>query len=195
MLLLTNILHQSMQKEVQFTYHISSPGLAKGEVIVSDNKVSFEVNNASNPLYDLLKGMVSMIYEPSHLWDEENICWVDWYNHDCCYKWILSTLDGSTLHIRLSYLNDIYDDDTAKVIINSNCTFQSFYQAIVEELDRFIKECGLLNYEQHWQKDEFPLTYFLILKKYVIDQGLWSHKKTNNTTNTSFLDELNFLQA
>lgn len=183
-----------MQKKVQFTYQINSPGTATGEIMVYNSKVTFEINNVCNPLYDLLKGMVSLIYEPAHLWDEENICWVDWYSHQCGYKWTLSTLDGNTLHIRLSYLNDVFDDSTAQMIIDTQCNFHSFYQAIIKELDRFIKEIGLLNYEQLWQKDEFPLTYFLILKKHLIELGLWSANNNQNDS-TNLLDELDLLQA
>ncbi len=83
-----------MQKEVLFKYNIVSKGLAQGELTIRNHMVPFEVTNVSNPLFDLLKGMVSLIAEPSHLWDEENICWIDWYNETSGYKLIISTTDG-----------------------------------------------------------------------------------------------------
>jgi hypothetical protein len=48
---------------------------------------------------------------------------------------------------------------------------------MVTALDTFIKKIGLLNYAQVWQKDEFPLTYFLILKKYLILWKIWKASK------------------
>ncbi len=181
-----------MQKEVHFTYNIASKGLALGELTIRNHTVPFEITNVSNPLFDLLKGMVSLINEPSHLWDEENICWIDWYNDSSGYKWILSTPDGKNLHIKLDFLEDIFNESEANTVINTICNFQHFYQEIIQELDRLIKDIGLLNYEQLWQKDEFPLTYFLILKKHLMEQGKWD-SKIPDTTN--FLDELNLLQA
>ncbi len=181
-----------MHKEVQFTYHINSPGKASGELVVHDKKIPFQITNVSNPLYDLLKGMVSLVYEPSHLWDEENICWIDWYNETSGYKWIISTPDGKSLHIQIRYLADLFNEDSAQLMINTSCCFKTFYQAITQELDSFIKNMGLLNYEQLWQKDEFPLTYFLILKKHLTENGLWI---SNKEENSNFLDELNLLQA
>ncbi|MCW3804368.1 hypothetical protein [Plebeiibacterium marinum] len=180
-----------MQKEVQFKYEIPSPGMARGELTVHNTKVPFEVANVSNPLFDLLKGMTSLVLEPSHLWDEENICWVDWYSDLNGYKWTLSTNDGKNLQIKLVFLEDIFNEDEAQTIINTHCNFHSFYQEIIQELDRFIKNIGLLNYQQLWQKDEFPLTYFLILKKHLLEQDKWEPIIPDNTT---FLDELNLLQ-
>ncbi len=180
-----------MQKEVQFKYNIVSQGLAQGELTIRGHKVPFEVTNVSNPLFDLLKGMVSLISEPSHLWDEENICWIDWYHETSGYKLIISTTDGKNLHIKLDYLEDIFNETEANTLINSICNFHHFYQEVIQELDRLIKSMGLLNYEQLWQKDEFPLTYFLILKKHLIENEKWD---ASIPETTNFLDELNLLQ-
>ncbi len=181
-----------MQKEVQFKYNIISQGLAQGELTIRNHSVPFEITNISNPLFDLLKGMVSLINEPSHLWDEQNICWIDWYNDSSGYKWVLSTLDGKSLHIRLDYLEDIFNEADANTVINSVCNFHHFYQEVVQEFDRLIKNMGLLNYEQLWQKDAFPLTYFLILKKHLIELGKW---ETNLPETTNFSEELDILQS
>ena len=181
-----------MSKQVQFVYQIKKPGVAQGKLAIHDTIVPFEVTNVSNPLYDLLKGLVGMIYEPSHLWDEENICCIDWYCDNNALKWILNTPDGKNINIKLLALEDIFDESSAKVVLESTCKFTELYQAIIHELDRFIKEVGLLNYEQLWQKDEFPLTYFLILKKHLIEHGRWNASETESI---NLFDEMNILQA
>ncbi|TLX77615.1 hypothetical protein E9993_02935 [Labilibacter sediminis] len=181
-----------MNKQVQFVYQIKKAGVAHGKLVIHDSTVPFEVTNVSNPLYDLLKGLVGLIYEPSHLWDEENICWIDWYCDQKALKWILRTPDGKNINIKILQLEDIFDESTAKVVLESTCKFTEFYQAIIFELDHFIKEIGLLNYEQLWQKDEFPLTYFLILKKHLIEHGRWD---ASDTEGTNLFDEINLLQA
>ncbi len=181
-----------MNKAVQFIYQINKPGTASGELIVHDKKASFEITNVSNPLYDLLKGMVSLIFEPAHLWGEDNICLIDWYSDQSSLKWILSTSDGKELNIKIYYLDDIFDESSSKTLLNTKCEFQLFYKTIIQELDHFIKKIGLLNYEQLWQKDEFPLTYFLILKKHLMEHGQWN---TFEIEESNFLDELDMLQA
>ncbi len=182
-----------MSKQVQFIYQITPPGIASGNLVVFDKDIAFEITNVSNPLFELLKGLVGMVYEPNHLWDEENVCWVDWYCEHCHMRWILSTLDGKQIHIKVTVSKDMFDESAAETKLEASCDFFEFVEAIISELDRFIKDVGLLNYEQIWQKDEFPLTYFLILKKYLIEHGLWSTATDINDSN--LFDEINLLQA
>ncbi len=181
-----------MGDQVQFIYHIQPPGIGTGKLVIYDKSITFDISNISNPLYDLLKGLVVMVHEPRHLWDEENVCWIDWFHDTSCYKWVLSTLDGKKLSIKVTASDDIFDDSSAKTILESSCDFMVFCNAIVKELDIFIKELGLLNYQQIWQKDEFPLTYFLILKKYLIENGLWSPGKIDDS---NLDEEINILNA
>jgi len=181
-----------MNKPINFIYHIREKGTASGKLKIHNKTVPFEVTNVSNPLYDLLKGLVNMIYEPSHLWDAENICLIDWYCANHGIKWILNTPDGKNIHIKILVVDDIFDEASAKTVLDTKCNAITLYEAIIQELDSFIKEVGLLNYEQLWQKDEFPLTYFLILKKHLIELGHW---KTNKIEDSNLLDELDLLQA
>ncbi|WP_066633703.1 hypothetical protein [Labilibacter marinus] len=181
-----------MSNQVQFSYQIQPPGIASGKLTVLNKHVDFQITNISNPIYDLLKGLVNMIVEPKHLWDEENICWVDWFSETSCVKWILSTTDGKNINIKIVTSPDIFDDSNAEVSLENHCGFMDFCYGIVAELDRFIKELGLLNYEQTWRKDEFPLTYFLILKKYLIEHELWKESKVKPG---NLIDEIDILNA
>jgi hypothetical protein len=62
--------------------------------------------------------------------------------------------------------------------------------AIVAELDAFIKETGLLNYVQQWQKDEFPISTLLFLKKQLIDKNMW---QTNHQAGDTLRLEMDLL--
>ncbi len=181
-----------MNQILSFKYQLDKPGVARGLFGLNDEVVDFEVTNVSNPLLDLLKGLASMIFEPSHLWDEENMCWIDWYCEQCGIKWVLSTEDGHSLRVKIIRYEDFFDESTAAVAIDSVVNFVEFYSLIIRELDGFIKKTGLLNYEQKWQQDEFPLTYFLLLKKYLIERGQWI--PTNEKLGT-LSDEIDFLLA
>ncbi len=181
-----------MSNQVNFTYHIEPPGKASVELNVLQKSIAFELTNISNPLHDLLKGLVTMIVEPKHLWDEENICWINWFCDVSCMKWVLHTIDGKELLFKILVSEDLFDESTAKVVFEIKCDFMEFCEAIISELDTFIKNLGLLNYEQIWKNDEFPITYFLILKKYLIEHGLW---KPNKNISNNLFDEINILEA
>jgi hypothetical protein len=162
-----------MKTPVIFKYSLPKPGIASGNIEVNGQSVEFEVANTGNPLADLLRGMVSLIFEPSHIWDEENIQWIDWYGISKSFKWIFSTDDGESINIKVIEHTDLFDNSTAVTKISEKCNLADFYLAITQELDIFIRKTGLLNYEQKWQNEEFPLTYFLILKKHLLEKGIW----------------------
>lgn len=175
-----------------FSFQLEKAGKATGSFEYLNEKVVFELTNASDPLNDLLKGMASLIFEPSHLWGEENSCHIDWYSDQIGYKWILSTDDGTSIDLKIIESTDLFDDSSGLVKMECTCNFLDFYLCIIKELDFFIKQTGLLNYEQKWQKDEFPITYLLLMKKYLINKGHWIPNPRNNGT---LSDELILLLA
>lgn len=184
----------SPQRELlpDFSFVLEKSGQALVQFSADDQFVKIQLTNVSNPLNDLLKGMASLIFEPSHLWGEENLAHIDWYCDDTSYKWIISTEDGASLNIKIQKTGDFFDDADTVTLLEHTCNFLDFYLAVVRELDFFIKQTGLLNYEQKWQKDEFPITYLLLMKKFLIDKGYWIPNSRNNGT---LSDELILLLA
>lgn len=156
-----------------FNYELTSVGIATGCVQSNNYKVDFALTNSANPINDLLKGLINIIFEPSHIWDEDNTSWIDWYEEDGGLKWVLSTEDGHSIRVKIIAYSDFFDEASGQVKLDVTLNLLDFYYAIVHRLDVFIKKVGLLNYEQRWQNDEFPLTYFLLLKKHLIEKGHW----------------------
>lgn len=171
-----------MKKQVGFEYKLQGPGQAKCRFELWDKHVEFELNNASSPLNDLLNGISSLILEPSHIWGEENVAWIEWYGDASAWRWMISTPDGTHLNISISETLDMFDESTTHAMLSGECTLDQFLLAIVHELDAFIKQTGLLNYVQQWQKDEFPISALLFLKKQLIDKELWQPTNTIGDT-------------
>jgi len=179
-----------MNQEFNFKYDFISVGVVAGTISSNNQCVDFELSNNTNPLNDLLKGMINIIFEPSHIWGEDNVSWVDWYEETGGLKWVLSTEDGHTIHVKIIRYDDFFDESSGKLVLDAALSLLDFYYAIVHRLDIFIKKVGLLNYEQKWQKDEFPFTYFLLLKKHLVEKGHWV--PTNERLGT-LSDEIDFL--
>lgn len=165
-----------------FNFQLEKSGEAMVHFSAEEQMAQFRLSNVSNPLNDLLKGMAALIFNPRHIWGEENSCHIDWYCDEMCYKWYLSTEDGVYINVKIIEAKDIFDEETYETIVNCSCNILDFYLAVVRELDFFIKQTGLLNYEQSWKKDEFPITYLLLMKKYLIDKGYWIPNSRNNGT-------------
>jgi hypothetical protein len=163
-----------MANEFKFKVKLSETGLVKGYFELDEENLPFEATNASNPVGDLLKAMVSLVQEPAHLWGEENATAVEWYCDDYIFVLEFSSSDGKALELSITRNSAPFGEQVPMVTISGTIELELFYLTIIKELDEMIKRLGLLNYAQLWQNDEFPLTWFLLLKKYLIEWKRWS---------------------
>lgn len=166
-----------MNAKFGFSYDLVDTGKGRGCFKYGKKNLSFEALNVCNPIGDLLKSMANLVQEPSYLWGEKSVKVVEWYGESCIFVMEFSTNNGKTLEFTLTRNAAPFGEEKPSVKINGKLPLQEFYHIMILELDTFIKKTGLLNYAQIWQKDEFPLTYFLILKKYLIGWKIWIPSK------------------
>lgn len=159
-----------------FTYMLVEPGLASASLTVGDDMFAdFSLPNVCNPLGDLLTGLVNMVQCPKHLWGEQNLEHIVWYGDDEQYVWEIEMLDANHISVKITQINDFFGEEGVE-LLSFESQFDELVLPIIKSLDSLIKQIGLLNYQQQWQKDEFPLTMFLFLKKYLIDNGKWNRR-------------------
>ncbi|MDO4462327.1 MAG: hypothetical protein Q4C30_07525, partial [Bacteroidia bacterium] len=160
-----------------FTYTIVEPGLANASLTMGDDMFAeFSLPNVCNPLGDLLTGLMNMIVCPKHLWGEQNVEHVIWYGENEQYNWEIEMLEENRISVKVCQIDDFFGEEGVE-LLSFTCKFDELVLPIIRSLDEFIKRMGLLNYHQQWQKDEFPLTVFLFLKKYLIENGKWARKE------------------
>lgn len=157
----------------KFSIDLTEPGQAVALYTADGIETEFELSNVCNPLADMLSAVASLITNPCQLWEGTNTAAFTWYSERESFDWKLTATQSGELKIRVTQSCEFFGDDEVEVV-NGECSIAEFVLCITTELDRFIKGIGLLNYNQQWQTGEFPLTYFLILKKYLIEAGLWS---------------------
>ncbi len=171
---------QSSSTKPQFKFELDEPGTASATFSYEGRTIRFMLTNVCNPLGDLLSSIFSILITPSYLWGEEVKASVVWYNDELSLNWNLSCDNAQTIHVRISQTNGFFDDDES-VMMDTEIDCCDFIHCIVVELDDMIKQVGLLNYQQLWQKNEFPLTYFLFLKKYLLEKGCWQRSDAERT--------------
>lgn len=177
----------------KFTYEFREQGTANATFAYGDISISFHLTNVSNPLNELLEGIVAIIRNPSQLWGERNIKVITWYDDAITYNWNLEMLNNSTLRLQITQGTGFFDDTNTIELINIDINIHIFINAIISELDSFIKQIGILNYVQFWQKGNFPITDFLYLKKHLIDFNIWTNH--NNNPCDTLSDEILLLMA
>ena len=164
----------------KFSFSLGQPGEATACYVTDGTETEFELSNVCNPVADLLMDMASLVTNPAQLWDGSNTAAFTWYSEKESYDWTLTAMHDGALCIRVTQSCEFFGEDEIEVV-NGECDIEEFIACVTREMDRFIKTVGLLNYHQQWQTGEFPLTYFLILKKHLIDQDLWGESEDGAT--------------
>ena len=181
-----------LSQQISFSYALADePGSAAASLVIDGVESQFDLSNAGNPLADMLCALASLLANPSHLWGDDNKSAFAWFSESESYNWSLAIHPDGNLHVRVSQVCEFFGDEAVE-IINAVCSPESFILPVVSAVDAFIKKIGLLNYLQLWQ-DEFPLSYFLFLKKNLIEKDLWQHPLS--LSGEMLRDELQILMA
>ncbi|MBQ2322573.1 MAG: hypothetical protein II375_08495 [Bacteroidales bacterium] len=171
-------------KKQEFHFALGEPGTAVATYVVDGIESEFELTNVCNPLGDMLCAIAQLLTNPSQIWEGSNTAAFTWYSEDDSYEWTINVQSDEEMTVRATQTNDFFGDEGVE-IINTKCKIDDFVGCIVAELDKFIKSIGLLNYQQQWQTAEFPLTYFLILKRRLIEKGRWTPDVMGDSLNIS----------
>lgn len=177
---------------IAFKYELPESGVAVAQLTCDDMFVDFNLNNSCNPINELLHVLVNQIITPSHLWGEDNKSLVTWYGEGESYNWEIELriddLGQYWSKLRVTQQCDFFGDESME-LLQTECLFTDLVHAIVAGLDVLVKKIGLLNYLQLWGSDEFPTSYFLFLKKYLIDNGKWNKVKAATRVSSAVLSQ------
>lgn len=75
--------------------------------------------------------------------------------------------------------------------MKTTCKFDDFVLCVIKEVDRVIKQRGILGYRQEWQNYTFPMDGFLALKYAYLYKKPFEITKKNS--GTSLEEELSLL--
>ena len=183
-----------MNNSFQFKYELREPGTAYASFASNDVFINFNLTNICNPLFELLEGLFGIVSNPKHIWGERNEIQITWLCTNNTYNWHFHLKGENDLTVIITQSTDFFESDGDTIeVAHFECKVFDFVFCIINELDSFIKKTGLLNYVQHWKNGTFPFTYFLFLKKYLIDNNAWTtndHKQCD-----SLSDEILLLMA
>lgn len=172
-----------MEDLIRFKFDIKEVGIAVAKFLIgsaNDEEEEFELTNICDPIGDLLRGLVQMLQKFQSGTDEENIYHITWYNDNECFNWALTLANDGQLNVQITESNSFFGDEIFEAV-NTTCSVSAFIKAIVTELDSYIKRVGLLRYLELWGgNNEFPITYLIYLKKYLMDIGQWPDDAKQN---------------
>lgn len=130
---------------------------------------------AVHPLCDTTKWSFEKSYPANYVVWDQNAIITEWK----------FTLEGDTLAIRMQDQAKGIGYNTSRHVLHETTLkvdITDFSTMIVREMDRIIKEYGILGYRQHWQEHTFPIDSYLALKQAMLKDRSFDVNKEDQTS-------------
>ncbi|MFL0363080.1 hypothetical protein [Bacillus sp. PK3_68] len=184
---------------MKFAYTNIKSGSATCVLEINDQRLEFYPTFHSDALGDLVTYLASVHPLCKLSWKEgafhKRNGGIEWQTGPFLLRWEFKR-DFEDLEIIITEIQNplvdrIKNTDLPREVLKAKCNFDEFVFCIVKELDRIIKQRGILGYRQEWQNDTFPLDGFLALKHACLYNKPFEISQKRN--GTSLEEELNLL--
>ncbi|MEF2248807.1 hypothetical protein [Paenibacillus sp. IITD108] len=167
---------------MKFDYQLSGIGWAEVEIEINNQNTYCNPSYISEPLIDLINGLVSIT--PGCIADDElkDEVTFEWNEEPGGDIWYLKRVNNKDLMVKIISYSDLFNKDQSTVRVNMDtiCDLEEFIRSVVIASGSLLKKHGFVGYRKTWCRHDFPISGYLILKKYI------ESKKVYPVTNIFF---------
>lgn len=161
---------------MKFNYKITTPGWATCKLETSTQQFSFDASWITHALKDFLAAILALNPDTNpEFYEKETEC--SWYQEPGLIEWEFKVSDIKSTEENLFFTVKQYEDDSGRlrpfIDVKFSCNYDKFVTSIVTSLEFLLKEDGLVGYSEMWGGVDFPLSDYLKLKQYTINQSLF----------------------
>ncbi|NIK80582.1 hypothetical protein FHS15_005773 [Paenibacillus castaneae] len=165
---------------MKFTYKLHSIGWSDAELEIDDVRVYIRPSYLSEPLLDLVRAVESLIpecVEPDELKDKVIF---SWDSEPAIHRWYFEMKQQGKLRIKIDLFKDGIETLPLETLIDKECIFHDFVHEIVLTLEAILSEHGFVGYRKQWYGNDFPISSFLQMKHYLLNENRYPIKVNNS---------------
>jgi hypothetical protein len=164
---------------MKFDYTLTGIGWAEIEIEVDGRKYFSFPSYLSEPLVDLLEGLLSII--PGCVAEDELKSMISFklYQEPKVDKLTLELLDDLKLKIVVEEFKDEFSGK-GKIGFEATCNLLDFLNKVIQSSEHLLKKHGFVGYKNTWYRQDFPISSFLKLKYYLNHQEAYPTLKELN---------------
>lgn len=164
---------------MKFNYKLTGVGWAEIDIEVDGRKYFSFPSYLSEPLIDLLEGLLSII--PGCVPEDElkPMILFKLYQEPAVDKVTLELIDDLKLKIVIEEFED-ESSGKGKIGFNATCNLLDFLNEVIKSLEHLLKKHGFVGYKNTWYGHDFPISSFLKLKYYLNHQVTYPTLKELN---------------
>lgn len=162
-----------------FTYDLYSIGWAHVQIEINDQKLFMVPSYLTEPLIDLMNGIMSLLPECSHEDEIKQQSVFEWDSEPAIHRWILTRYTHTDLSIKVILYKDGDVGESGEVVFDSNCSLLDFISQLVHSLEKMLVKYGIVGYKTNWDSADFPLSGYIKLKYYVENNSSFPIEQLN----------------
>ncbi|GIO10189.1 hypothetical protein J31TS6_62170 [Brevibacillus reuszeri] len=172
---------------VKFSYILNGVGWADSFLQIDDKTCYFSPSYLTEPLIDLVEGVLSLIYEIVPGDEVKQEVSFDWNFEPIGSNWSIRRVDRNTLRIIITTYQDIDNKSigTPQIELDANCDFHLFLAELIHALELLLMKCGIVGYKSTWYHYDFPISSYLKLKYFYLHGKEFPEE---NTTEDGYIE-------
>ncbi|WP_232700084.1 hypothetical protein [Brevibacillus daliensis] len=164
---------------VKFSYVLNGIGWADSFLQIDDKICYFSPSYLTEPLIDLVEGLLNLMYEIVPSDEVRQEVSFDWDFEPAGKNWLIRRVDNDTIRIKITTYQDIDNKSigTSEIELEANCELNLFISELINVLELILKKCGIVGYKDTWYNYDFPISGYLKLKYYYLHRKEFPKEK------------------
>lgn len=170
-----------------FSYTLDGYGWATAKIEINNEKCELGPSYLTDALGDILNNLVYLIPPCSEDYKKDNFNFF-WDEEGSIVNWNITSINKDTIHVlikRFCGTPDDYKCEDDPTLIDTTCSLNEFIHELIKSCDLILKDHGFVGYKTMWNTAEFPISSYLTLKSYLIN---------NNFKDLNFKNEIKILK-
>ena len=161
---------------MKFDYELTGIGWAEVNIEIQDKIYFSSPSYLSEPLVDLLEGLLSII--PGCVPDDElkTKNTFKWFQEPAVDKWTLELKKDFNLKILIESFEDEFTCN-GKLEFDVTCNLLDFLNEFIKSIEQLLIKHGIVGYKNTWYGQEFPISSYLRLKYYLNSKTAYPTQK------------------
>jgi hypothetical protein len=115
--------------------------------------------------------------EPAY--EVKSVVQFEWDSEPAVHLWRMERISKDKVQIDITCYEYGIKTDPGKKEFSEECDFNEFIKEVVKALEALLKDHGIIGYRKQWYAQDFPLSSYLQLKYYLMNEKGFPTKISN----------------
>jgi hypothetical protein len=164
---------------LNFTYCLQSIGWVNIHLQIGESEFYINPSYLTEPLIDLVKSIELLMPECVPLDEVKKVVQFEMDSEPAIHVWKIEKLSEKRIEIEITYYEDGIKSLPGKIEFKQQCDLNEFIESIVNSMETLLKKHGFIGYRKQWYAQEFPLSSYIQLKNYLVQESNFPIKINN----------------